>query len=76
MYNNVLEYLLDKYNCLADMLSRNPVKFNNNHETCHPAEIESIFGSDMHVMISADEIKGKTANDEILGQLIQFVHQG
>ena len=30
----------------------------------------------MHVMISADEIKSETANDEILCLIIKFVHQG
>ena len=30
----------------------------------------------MHVMIRADEIKGGIANNEILRELIKFVHQG
>ena len=57
------------------MLSRNPFKFNNSHETCNQAKIESIFGSDTHVLISADDIKDEIANDEILCQLIKFAHQ-
>ena len=67
MYNCV-EYHPCKYNSLADILSRNSVEFNINQETCNQSEIESVFCSDMHVMISTDEIKDERANDKILCQ--------
>ena len=72
--NYVLEYHSGKYNCLADIFSYNIVEFNNNQETRNQVGIESVFGCDMHVMITADEIKGETTNYQILCQLIKFVH--
>ncbi len=54
MYNYVLEYRPRKYNCLADLLSRNSAESNTKKEICNQIEIKSIFDRDMHVTISAN----------------------
>jgi hypothetical protein len=72
-----MQYCPGKLNCLADMLSRQPMS-DDVGISCDEVEvsidIDSVFGS-MQSLISIEEIKAATAADAYLSKLVQYVKQ-